>query len=259
MKTLNVAAWALSAALYAALGYVFFAVLPITTPGLGLVRFWPVVIIPAVFAVVFGPWVGGLGAATGIFISDMLIHGNPLLSLMAGVSSNFVCFFLMGYIAKRNIGWKIPTVGFGVATALLVWISHNLLPSLLVWLSPSTSSAEYVQYEYLVSGILLGTYIVLLVAMWLTPKWRSYEVSSMVSLLVGSAIIGVMVSLFSQFFIMPGNTELTPLPVAGGLAYLIWTFSTEIPFLLILGPPIIEAVYRAFPNFRTNEKTREQR
>ena len=62
LKAIDVATLALNAALYAALGYVFFAVLPLTTPGLGTVRFWPQVVIPAVFAAIFGPWVGGLGA-----------------------------------------------------------------------------------------------------------------------------------------------------------------------------------------------------
>ncbi|MCJ7559247.1 hypothetical protein MUO79_01350 [Candidatus Bathyarchaeota archaeon] len=242
MRALDVAALALNAALYAALGYIFFAILPLTTPGLGLVRFWPQVIIPAVFAVVFGPWVGGLGAAVGIFMSDMLIHGNPLLSIMAGVSSNFVCFFLIGYLAKRKIDWKIPLAGFGVASALLVWISFSLLPP------------DYAQYAHIVSAIIIGTYVILVVTVWLTPKWRSYEVGSMIGLLVGSAIIAAMVPLFSQFFILPGNTVLAPLTVVGGLVYLVWTFSTEIPFLIILGPPILEAVYRAFPAFKLKKE-----
>ena len=76
----------------------------------------------------------------------------------------------------------------------------------------------------------------------------------MIGLLVGSAIIAAMVPLFSQFFILPGNTVLAPLTVVGGLAYLVWTFSTEIPFLIILGPPILEAVYRAFPAFKLKKE-----
>ena len=242
MKTLDVAAWALSAALYAAFGYIFFAVLPITMPGLGLVRFWPQVIIPAAFAVVFGPWVGGLGAAGGIFISDMLIHGNPLLSLMAGVTSNFVAFWLIGYFAKKKVEWKLPVLAFGAMSAMLVGISYTYL---------SSDTAP------IYSGIIIASYVTLLIFVWLTPKWRSYEVGSTIGLLIGSAIIGAMVPLFSQFFIMPGATVLTPLTVAAGLAYVIWTFSTEIPFLLVLGPPIIEAVYKAFPAFKFKDKTSE--
>lgn len=240
MRTLDVAALALNTALYAALGYIFWFIFPLTAPALGLVRFWPPVIIPAVFAVLFGPWVGGFGAAMGIFISDMFIHGNPILSLMAGVTSNFVGFALIGYIAKRNIKWKIPMLSFAAVSTVLVWIAQAILV-------PSYLSA----YDaLLVSGVVIGSYIVLLIMVLVNTKWRSYEVGSMIGLLVGSAIIGTMVPFFSQFFIMPGNTELTPLTVSGGLWYFVWTFATEIPFLIILGPPILEACYKAFPSLR---------
>jgi len=239
LRTLDVAALALNTALYAAFGYVFFYILPLTTPGLGLVRFWPQVIIPAVFAVIFGPWVGGLGAAGGIFISDMLIHGNPILSLMAGVTSNFVGFALIGYIARKNFEWKIPMLVAGIVSVLLVWIAYSVVSS---------------EYALLFSGVIVGSYAVLLIIVLLGSKWRSYEVGSMIGLLVGSAIIGTMVPVFSQFFIMPGNTELTPLTISGGFTYFVWTFATEIPFLIVLGPPIIQACYKAFPALQRKEK-----
>jgi hypothetical protein len=237
LKALEVAALAVDAGLYTAFGYIFYFIFPLTTPGLGLVRFWPQVIIPAVFAVLFGPWVGGFGAGIGIFINDMLIHGNPLLSLTAGVTSNFVGFALIGYIANKKIDWKIPMLGFGIVSALLIWIALTFL---------STDAAIY-------AGIILVSYVILLVVVWLTPKWRGYEVGSMIGLLIGSAIIGTMVPVFSQFFIMPGGTELTPLAVSAGFGYLIWTFATEIPFLLILGPPILEACYKAYPGFNVKK------
>ncbi|MGQ9565003.1 MAG: hypothetical protein ACUVT5_00455 [Candidatus Bathyarchaeales archaeon] len=231
---LQVAAFALNAGLYAAFGYIFYYIFPLTTPGLGVVRFWPQVIIPAVFAVIFGPWVGGFGAAFGIFISDMLIHGNPILSLMAGVTSNFAGFWLIGYIANKNMDWKIPMLGFGIISVLLAWIALTILP---------TDAVIY-------AGIIIVNYVILLIVVWLTPKWRSYEVGSMIGLLIGSVIIGTMVPVFSQFFIMPGRTELTPLAVSAGFAWLIWTFATEIPFLIILGPPILEACYKAYPSLK---------
>ncbi|MBX5328887.1 MAG: ECF transporter S component [Candidatus Bathyarchaeota archaeon] len=244
MRTLDVAATALNAALYTAFGYLFYYILPLTAPGLGLVRFWPQVIIPAAFAALFGPWVGGIGAAIGIFINDMLIHGNPVLSLMAGVTSNFAGFFIIGYVAKRNVEWKIPMLIFGIISALLAGITQFILV-------PEFFSAT----EGLIfSGIILGTYAVLLIAVLLSSKWRSYEVGCMIGLLVGSAIIGTMVPVFSQMFVMPGKTELTPLTVSAGLWYLVWTFSTEIPFLIILGPPILEACQRAFPSLKPNTK-----
>jgi len=244
MRTLDIAATALNAALYTTFGYIFYYILPLTTPGLGLVRFWPQVIIPAVFAALFGPWVGGVGAAIGIFLSDMLIHGNPVLSLMAGVTSNFAGFFIIGYVAKRNVEWKISMVVFGILSALLVGITQIILvPELLS-----------VTEGLVLSGIILGTYVALLIAVLLSSKWRSYEVGCMIGLLLGSAIIGTMVPVFSQMFIMPGKTELTPLTVSAGLWYLVWTFSTEIPFLIVLGPPILEACQRAFPSLKPHVK-----
>jgi uncharacterized membrane protein len=247
LKALDIALMALDAALYAALGYVFFAILPITTPGPGLVRFWPPVIIPAVFAAVFGPWVGGLGAGIGIFISDMLIHGNPLLSLMAGVPSNLVMFTVIGYTANRKIDWKTPLTAFGAVSAVLIFITYVAL----------ASSPYGLEYQILASAIIIAAYVILAGIVLLTKKWRSYALGSTLGLLLGASIIAVMVPLFSEFFILSGNASVTPLGVTGGLIYLIWTFSTEIPFLLVLGPPIIEAVYRAFPSFRAKGEPRE--
>lgn len=239
MKTLDVAAFAMNAGLYAALGYILYYVLPLTAPGFGTVRFWPSVIIPAAFAVLFGPWVGGFGAAVGIFISDMLIHGNPVLSLMAGVPSNFAMFAIIGYLTKKNTDWKIPMVGCGALTASLVWIAYYVLTADLA---------------LFFSVIIVGSYVALAVVVALTPKWRGFEVGSTVGLLVGSSIIGAMVPLFSQFFIMPGQTQLEPLIVIGGFVYLVFTFATEIPFLIIFGPPILTACYRAFPSLRPKQK-----
>ncbi len=229
----------MNAGLYAALGYILYYVLPLTAPGFGTVRFWPSVIIPAAFAVLFGPWVGGFGAALGIFMSDMLIHGNPVLSLMAGVPSNFAMFAIIGYLTKKNTDWKIPMVGCGVLTASLIWIAYYVLTADLA---------------LFFSVIIVGSYVALAVVVALTPKWRGFEVGSTVGLLVGSSIIGAMVPLFSQFFIMPGQTQLEPLTVIGGFVYLVFTFATEIPFLIIFGPPILTACYRAFPSLRPKQK-----
>ncbi len=247
MKALDVALIALDAALYAALGYLFNFIIPITAPGLGLVRFWPPVIIPAVFAAVFGSLVGGLGAGIGIFISDMLIHGNAVLSLMAGVPSNLVMFATIGYLSKKRIDWKIPLASFGGISVLLLALSFIAL----------SSSPYGLEYQILASAIVVITYAILVAIVLRAKKFRSYALSSTLGLLLGASIIAAMVPLFSQFFVLPGSTSVTPLGVSAGLIYLIWTFSTEIPFLLILGPPIIEAIYRAFPSFASVEKTSE--
>jgi hypothetical protein len=53
---------AMNAALYAGVGYLTF--LGIFAPVVGTVRFWPSVVIPAVFAVVYSPRIGALGQAS---------------------------------------------------------------------------------------------------------------------------------------------------------------------------------------------------
>ena len=67
------------------------------------VRFWPAIVVPAVFAVLFEPAVGGVGAAIGIFISEMLSHGLPFISLSDGVTSNFFAFYFLGYFMKQYL------------------------------------------------------------------------------------------------------------------------------------------------------------
>lgn len=235
MKTLNVVAFALNAALYVAAGILFYSVLPLS---FGQVRFWPQVIIPAVFAVVFGPWVGGLGAALGIFVNDLVLNNNPVLSLMAGVTANFAAFWLIGYIANKKPQWKISVTAYGLVTALLMWIA-------------------YVYTELVYVGIVAASYAIFLVVAVLAmrnSKWQSYEIGCVTGLLVGSAIIGLMVPVYLQYF-APSAIALT---VTSVFAYFIWTFTTEIPFLIVLGPPIIWAVYRAFPRFKIEERPREK-
>ena len=237
MKTLNIAAFALNAALYVAAGILFYSVLPIS---FGPVRFWPQAIIPAVFAVIFGPWVGGLGAALGIFVNDLVLGGNPLLSLMAGVTANFAAFWLIGYVANRKTRWLYSIAGYGIFTALLMAVAYVY------------TDIIYVTIVGLSYAIFVG--FVLIIRKWFNPKWQSYEVGSVIGLLVGSSVIGLMVPVYFQYF----APKATPITLGSGLAYLVWTFTTEIPFLLVLGPPIIGAVYRAFPNLKNQEAPEEQ-
>jgi hypothetical protein len=235
LKTLNIAAVALNAALYVAVGVLFSTVVPIKFGG---VRFWPQVIIPATFAALFGPWVGGFGAAFGIFISDIMLGNDPLLSLIAGVTSNFVCFWLIGYIANRKTRWLVPVVSYGIATAILAWIA-------------------YVYADLLAVGIIVAIYAIFVAVILSSSKWRGYEVGSIVGLLIGSAIIGCTVPLFYALFTPPGTEAPVAFTLAGGIYVFLWTFVTEIPFMLVLGPPIITAVKRAFPKLSRKEESSE--
>lgn len=111
-----------SAALYATATAV---TSPIPTPW-GVGNFRPGVLVPAFFAVVCGPWVGGAGAAIGCFVGDFALSmfglTNPLLSLIAGVPGNFVAFYLLGWLVSRYRSWA----SF-VASSFVALIVGNLI------------------------------------------------------------------------------------------------------------------------------------
>lgn len=112
----------ISAALYAA---AIAVTSPIPTPW-GVGHFRPGVLIPSFFAVVCGPWVGGVGAAIGCFVGDFALsmYGltNPLLSVIAGVPGNFVGFYLLGWLVSRHRSWA----SF-VASSFVALIVGNLI------------------------------------------------------------------------------------------------------------------------------------
>lgn len=256
LKALDATLIAVNAALYAAVGYVLYAIFPFVCPTIGGVRFWPVVVIPATFAVLFGPIVGGGGAAIGIFISDMLIHGDALLSLTAGVTSNFVCFGLIGYLSRINLDWKKAFLGLGVGVALLATLGYLIItPETVVnyFSTPESKiSVEQALWNiFFVLAIFVISYAIVIAAGYVRPKWRSFGVASVMGSIVGSTIIGVGVWGYTQFFAMPAAIGgAYQLPYYAGLILFAWTFATEIPFMVTLVPPIAEACYKAFPSLK---------
>lgn len=262
MKTLEIVMIGVGAALYAAIGYLSFAVFPIFAPAFGIVRFWPVVFIPAVIAVLFSPLAGGTSAAIGIFISDVLIHGDPLLSITVGVPANFVGFYIVGWIAKKKLNWKKTVIGLGVGCAILLVAGYLLIdPNLVVNYyarlgATGITTSTVLDGINIIVGVLVFSYALVMVVGFLKPDWRSYGIASVVGLLVGSAIVGLGIWAYSQVFFMPAlYNQAFQLPYYAGLILFLWTFATEIPFLIIIGPPILEACYRAFPSLAPKPKS----
>lgn len=103
ITSISVAATAICAALYAVFS---FATAYIESPW-GMGQFRPAVVIPAVFAVVFGPLPAGLGAAVGTLICDSIKHGCLYIpSLTAAVPGNFIGFYFLGYFLKGRFSWR---------------------------------------------------------------------------------------------------------------------------------------------------------
>jgi len=255
LRAFDITLMAMNAALYAAIGYLTYFVFPIVAPTVGGVRFWPVVVIPATFAVLFGPVVGGGGAALGIFLSDMLIHGDPLLSLTAGVTSNFVCFGLIGYLSKKRIDWKKTFLSLGVGTAILITLTYLIVtPDTLINYF-GTTVEQGLWNTYVVLAIFLASYAVVIAMGIIRAKWRSFGAASVVGSVAGSAIIGVGVWGYTQFLALPGAIGgAQNLPYYAGLILFAWTFATEIPFMVIVVPPIVEACRKAFPQLKTKQE-----
>jgi len=239
MEALDLIVTSLNAALYVGFGYLTY--LGIFTPVIGVVKFWPAVVVPAVFANLFGPMVGGVGAAIGIFISDMLTGGNALLSLLVGVPSNFIGFYLVGYIGRKDIKTSFVLTGSSLG---FIFTSASL------WLLVQNLQDPVTSYSY--AGICLFSASLALIINFIWPKWKSIGIGSIVGLGVGSAIIGIGVWAFSQFFILPSGEML--LPLYASVSWFIWTYATEIPFLVILVPPILKACYLAFPGLRPGKR-----
>lgn len=247
MKAIEVAMMGICAALYAVIGHL--TSLGITVGG---VAFWPAAVIPAVFAVLFGPWTGGVGSAIGIFIRDMLFHGDALLSLSAGVTSNFAAFFLVGYISRSSLDWKRISTSAIVGGVLIA--TGLLLPTFLLPAESQvfTGLSSFDSVLLFVAAVVVSVAITMAVARFWT-EWRNYGVGSVIGLGVGSMIIAIVVWAYSQVFFSPQGYFTAPIPSSFILIIFVWTFATEVPFVLLLGPPIIKACQKAIPSLQTKE------
>jgi len=241
-SALQVATASLNAALYAALGALW-TLFPVTLFG---VRFWPQVFVPGAFAVLFGPWVGGVGAAVGIFVADVVYgHHDALLSLLVGVPSNFAGFSIIGYLSRGSVK---PTRRLGIVAAGVA------VPAIMAAYGLYAFSGSTLSFL-----IALGVAVIVLVAVPYLARssWADVQAASSIGLGVGSAIIGFGIVAYSSFFVMPQVLGLgsSPLPIVFAYGATLWTYMSEIPFLLMLTPPIVKAVRAALPSLRIEQIT----
>ena len=125
--SLLVAATAMCAGLYAVGSYLT-AYIP--SPW-GAGQFRPAVIIPVFFAVIFGPFTAGIGAALGTFIADSLKHGYPYPgSYLAAVWGNLIGFYLFGWFVKNKFSWR----RFVTASNITLTLANAIVAFLYVFL-----------------------------------------------------------------------------------------------------------------------------
>jgi uncharacterized membrane protein len=253
LKAFDVAIVALCAALYAVVGY-----LTSFNLSFGGVAFWPAAFVPAIFAVLFGGWRGGLGAALGIFIRDVIVIGQPLLSLTAGVTSNFVMFFLIGYFAHTRLSQK--KISLSLIVGAIVILTGILLPTLFI----PTESLVYTQFlstEAIVTifgAIMIVTLILFAVIAKYWKEFRSFGVGAIIGQATGAMIVAIGVWAYSQLFYSANGYFTAPLSAAFASLIFVWTFATEIPFVLLVSPPVVKACYAAFPFLKQRQPPEEK-
>jgi uncharacterized membrane protein len=213
------------------------------------VRFWPQVFVPAIFAVLFGPWVGGIGAAIGIFLADVIYgHHDVLLSLLVGVPSNFIGFFIIGWLTRRAHGLATKRLFAVVSLAVQPIYAFALVYGFFLLFGSAGLSAPI---TYVCLAGLIVVFAVLGLKL-LRNKWADFEVAASIGLAIGTGIIGVGVVTYSTIFGLPTAVGLGTKPLSSILIYVIAAsnYFTEIPFMVILTPPIVAACQAAFPSLR---------
>jgi hypothetical protein len=240
--SLQLATTAINAALYAAVGALW-TIFPITAFG---VRFWPQVFVPGAFAVLFGPWAGGVGAAMGIFIADVLYgHHDALLSLLVGVPSNFMGFFIIGWIAQKGLAGTFKRILLFVG--LLIPIALAAFGIVLL-----TEPTGFSSPQFLVALVGLIAVVTIVGLTALRNRWADFETAASIGLGVGSIWIGLGIVAYSSLFALPAVLGLGSgvLPITFAYGTIAFTYLSEIPFLVLLTPPVVAACRAAFPSLR---------
>ncbi len=159
----------------------------------GVGQFRPAVVIPSLFAVIFGAWPAGVGAAIGTLIADSANYGGfHIGSLIAAVPGNFLGFYLMGWYLEKKFTWS-RFITASIATLVFA------------------------------------------------------------NLVVAVLYVGVFMNLFEGGMPALGASGMTVFIV--GLT--VWWFVTMLPFVVVLTPPLIRGVAKAFPSMMDNEKLDE--
>ncbi len=239
--SLRLVTTAINAALYAIVG-----VLSAPLPTFFGIRIWPQVFVPASFAVLFGPWTGGVGAAIGIFLADVIYgHHDALLSLLVGVPANFLGFYVIGWLTQRNHGKLMKNILF---------LFSLLIPILLAvyglyYISEGTSAAQIVLGFVWLVGIPAVAIIALKA---IRSRWADFEMAASIGLGFGSVIIGVGLVAYSSIFALPSVLGLggEPLPITFIYGATAFTYLTEILALVVVTPVVVTACRAAFPSLR---------
>jgi len=93
----------------------------------------------------------------------------------------------------------------------------------------------------------------------LRNRWADFETAASIGLGVGSVWIGLGIVAYSTLFTLPGVLGLGSgvLPITFAYGTIAFTYLSEIPFLVLLTPPIVAASRAAFPSLRIGMQSAE--
>jgi len=129
----------------------------------GAGQFRPAVVIPAVFASLFGPLIGGLGAAVGTLIADSASHGQIYVrSLVSAVPGNFAGFYLFGWLMRK----KFSLEKFIKTSQITLLVSNAIVAFLYVYFRVFVEASYPLAFRegwvYISLGLIAWWYVTML-------------------------------------------------------------------------------------------------
>jgi hypothetical protein len=114
--------------------------------------------------------------------------------------------------------------------------------------------------QFLVAVIGLVAVVAILGFTVIRNRWANFQTAASIGLGVGSVWIGFGIVGYSSLFTLPSILGLGngALPFTFAYGTIAFTYLSEIPFLLLLTPPIVAASRAAFPSLRGIEPAKGQ-
>jgi hypothetical protein len=154
-------------------------------------------------------------------------------------------FAAIGYLSRKPLkgAGRFGMIAAGVAAPVII-----LLYGLYAF-SGSTLT--------MLAGVATVAVVLVAVPYLARSSWTEVQAASSIGQAAGSLIVGFGIVAYSTFFVMPQVLGLGSgvLPIAFAYGTTLWTYLSEIPFLLVLTPPIVKAVRATLPSLRIEQTT----
>jgi hypothetical protein len=187
-------------------------------------------VVPAFFSVVFGPFIGGVGAAIGCFLGDFALSffglTTPLLSLIAGVPGNLVGFYVLGWLfsKRRSFSSFILSnfialfIGNIVAAFGVLAYFVYIIPDWALWpINLQISVVVGLTLFWVCTMVVFVTPLVPVMVTYIEPTLSkigvkgvsNFEISSKVNMIKSSSLVSLfLVVIYIVVSFVPGGAQL---------------------------------------------------